>query len=56
MCWIINPFIIYSYIYFRDFRLILTPKKGLLHHQFEATTVDAEGNETPVAIGKFKLY
>lgn len=39
----------------RDFRLILTPKKGLLHHLFEATSVDAEGNETPIAVGVFKL-
>jgi len=34
--------------------LILTPKKGLLHHQFEATSVDSEGNETPVAVGMLK--
>jgi hypothetical protein len=40
-------------IFFRDFRLILTPKKGLLHHQFEATSIDAEGNETPIAVGMF---
>lgn len=52
-----------NYIFFffsiRDFRLILTPKKGLLHHQFEATSIDAEGNETPVAVGNYlaiKLY
>lgn len=43
------------FINFRDFRLILTPKRGLLHHQFEATSIDAEGNETPVAVGMFKL-
>lgn len=34
--------------------MILTPKKGLLHHQFEATSIDSEGNETPIAVGKFK--
>ncbi|XP_060873090.1 ADAM 17-like protease isoform X1 [Metopolophium dirhodum] len=40
----------------RDFRLILTPKKGLLHHQFEATSIDAEGNETPVAVDHDHFY
>lgn len=39
--------------FYRNFRLILTPKKGLLHHQFEAISVDAEGNETPVTVGMF---
>lgn len=36
----------------RDFRLILTPKKEVLHSKFKAYTVDAEGKETAFHIGK----
>jgi disintegrin and metalloproteinase domain-containing protein 17 len=40
-------------IIFRDFRLILTPKKGILHSKFKAFTVDGDGREKPVFVGKF---
>lgn len=51
-------YIVYLYknhfiLCFRHFRLILTPKKGILHSKFHATTVDAEGNEKPVVIGEY---
>ncbi|KAG8298955.1 Disintegrin and metalloproteinase domain-containing protein 17 [Homalodisca vitripennis] len=38
----------------RNFRLILTPKKGVVHSKFEAVTVDADGQETPVGIGEVR--
>lgn len=40
---------------FRDFRLILTPKRGILHSKFKAFTVDGDGQEKPVFVGKFNL-
>lgn len=39
--------------FFRDFRLILTPRKGVLHSNFQAYTIDGDGNEKPVAVGSF---
>lgn len=36
----------------RDFRMILTPKQGVLHSKFEAISVDGDGNEKPIAVGK----
>ncbi|KAL1464303.1 hypothetical protein WDU94_003964 [Cyamophila willieti] len=40
----------------KEFRLILTPKKGILHSKFHATTVDAEGNEKPVVVDHEEFY
>lgn len=44
----------------RDFRLILTPKRGhsnVLHSKFKAYSVDADGKETTVHIGNvFVIY
>lgn len=40
----------------KHFRLILTPKKGILHSKFQATTVDADGNEKPVVIDQEEFY
>jgi deoxyinosine 3'endonuclease (endonuclease V) len=40
-------------LFFRDFRLILTPKKDILHSKFKAYTVDGDGQETPIFVGKF---
>lgn len=37
----------------RNFRLILHPHKDVLHSNFKAYTVDADGNETIVHVGKF---
>jgi len=37
---------------YRNFRLFLTPRRGVLHPKFEATVVDGEGNEKPVAVSK----
>uniref|UniRef100_A0A1B6D7E4 ADAM 17-like protease n=1 Tax=Clastoptera arizonana TaxID=38151 RepID=A0A1B6D7E4_9HEMI len=34
----------------RDFRLILTPKRGILHSKFEAIHVDRDGHESPIAV------
>lgn len=35
----------------KDFRIFLTPKKGILHSKFKAYTVDGYGRETTVYIG-----
>jgi len=35
----------------KDFRLILHPNKDILHHNFQAYTVDADGVEKPMIIG-----
>lgn len=40
---------------FRDFRLILTPKRGILHSKFKAITIDGDGQEKPLFVGKFHL-
>lgn len=40
----------------RDFRLILTPKKGILHSNFKAYTVDGDGLEKPVFIDHENFY
>ncbi|KAK9721989.1 Reprolysin family propeptide [Popillia japonica] len=40
----------------RDFRLILTPKKEVLHSKFKAYTVDAEGKETAFHIDHENFY
>ncbi|XP_073993289.1 ADAM 17-like protease Tace isoform X2 [Rhodnius prolixus] len=40
----------------RDFRLILTPRKGVLHSKFQAYSVDGDGNEKPVAIDHENFY
>ncbi|CAH1398982.1 unnamed protein product [Nezara viridula] len=40
----------------RDFRLILTPRKGVLHSNFQAYSVDGDGKEKPVAIDHEDFY
>lgn len=35
---------------------MLSPKKEVLHPQFKAIELDAEGNERPVAIGYIAFY
>ena len=40
----------------RDFRLILSPKKGLLHPKFRAVEVDDDEVERPIRIGKVQYY
>ncbi|XP_014283279.1 ADAM 17-like protease isoform X2 [Halyomorpha halys] len=40
----------------RDFRLILTPRKGVLHSNFQAYSVDGDGKEKPVAIDHENFY
>lgn len=40
----------YSSLY-REFRLVLTPKKGILHSEFSASSVDENGEETPIVVG-----
>ncbi|CAH0393658.1 unnamed protein product [Bemisia tabaci] len=40
----------------RDFRLILTPKRDVLHSKFEAISVDSEGKETPVPVDHENFY
>ncbi|PSN49544.1 ADAM 17-like protease [Blattella germanica] len=40
----------------RDFRLILTPKKGILHSKFKAYTVDGDGQEKPVFVDHENFY
>ncbi|XP_021932803.1 ADAM 17-like protease isoform X2 [Zootermopsis nevadensis] len=40
----------------RDFRLILTPKKGILHSKFKAYTVDGDGQETPIFVDHENFY
>lgn len=39
----------------RDFRLILSPKLDILHSNFKAYSVDGDGKESSVHIGKFML-
>lgn len=36
----------------RDFRVILTPKRDVLHSNFKAYSVDGDGKETSVHLGK----
>lgn len=36
----------------KNFRLILSPKRGLLHPKFKAYAVDGNGKETTVHVGK----
>lgn len=40
----------------RDFRLILTPKRGVLHSKFKAYSVDGDGKETSVHIDHNDFY
>ncbi|XP_054265870.1 ADAM 17-like protease isoform X2 [Macrosteles quadrilineatus] len=40
----------------RHFRLILTPRKNVIHSKFEAVAVDGEGNETPVGVEHEDFY
>lgn len=40
----------------RDFRLILTPKRGILHSKFKAITVDGDGQEKPVFVDHENFY
>lgn len=35
----------------REFRLILTPKRDVLHSKFKAYSVDGDGTETSVHLG-----
>lgn len=39
----------------KDFRLILTPRKEVIHAKFKAYIVDGDGNETPFHVGKIHL-
>lgn len=39
---------------FRDFRLILNPRKGLLHSQFKAYAIDGKGNEKIIHVGELR--
>lgn len=40
----------------RDFRLILTPKRGVLHSKFKAYSVDGDGKETTVHLDHDDFY
>lgn len=40
----------------RNFRLILHPQKDVLHSKFKAYTVDGNGNETIVHVGKSMFF
>ncbi|KAL1123060.1 hypothetical protein AAG570_002148, partial [Ranatra chinensis] len=40
----------------RNFRLILTPRRGVFHSNFQAAIVDGDGNEKPVAIDHESFY
>lgn len=40
----------------RDFRLILTPKRGVLHSKFKAYSVDGDGNETSIHLDHDSFY
>ena len=42
-------------LFFRDFRLILNPRKGLLHPLFKAYAIDGVGNEKVIHVGKNNL-
>lgn len=35
----------------QDFRVILTPKRGVLHPKFKAYSVDGDGKETTIHLG-----
>ena len=48
-------FLTNCHLLFRDFRLILNPRKRLLHPQFKAYAVDGAGNEQIIHVGKY-LY
>lgn len=39
----------------KDFRLFLTPKRGVLHSKFKAYSVDGDGQETTVHIGIYDM-
>lgn len=39
----------------RDFRLIVSPKRNVLHSKFKAFTVDGDGKETSVHLGGWVL-
>lgn len=45
----------YSVLPCRDFRLILSPKKGVLHSRFEAAMIDGDGRERPVSISEYNI-
>lgn len=38
----------------KDFRVFLTPKRGVLHPKFKAYSVDGDGKETSVHIGTMR--
>lgn len=40
----------------RDFRLILNPRKGLLHSQFKAYAIDGKGNEKIIHVDHENFY
>lgn len=40
----------------RDFRLMLTPRKGILSSQFRAYSLDANGNKRPVEVEEENFY
>lgn len=40
----------------RDFRLILSPKKGLLHPKFRAVEIDEQEEERPIRIDHETFY
>lgn len=39
----------------KDFRLILSPKRSILHSNFKAYAVDGDGEETHIPIGQLPL-
>lgn len=39
----------------RDFRLILTPKRGVLHSKFKAYAIDGDGKETSIHLGRTSI-
>lgn len=51
-----HPFNVIKEVQFKtlgkDFRLILTPRREVIHSKFKAYTVDGDGNETPFHVGK----
>lgn len=55
-----HPFNVIKEIKFRtlnkDFRLILTPRRDVIHSKFKAYTVDASGKETPFHVSKYFAY
>ncbi|GAB6020822.1 hypothetical protein CHUAL_003479 [Chamberlinius hualienensis] len=40
----------------REFRLMLTPRKGILSNQFRAFSLDADGNKVPVSVERNNFY